>query len=138
MFIAMLTLDTGRLEFCNAGHNAPYRLKDGQLAPITTPSGIILGVKPDAIHSAGAITLSSGETLFLFTDGVTEATNADLELFGKERLESILVRSEGRTSSEIIDAVTTELHAFVGAAEASDDITMLVLRRLTIVENGAG
>lgn len=130
MFIAMLSPDTGRLEFCNAGHNPPYRLKEGRLAPIDTPNGIILGVDPDAIHRAGVLTLSTGETLFLYTDGVTEASNAAFELFGKERLESVLLRSDGRSSSDIIDAVATDVRDFVGAAEVSDDITMLALRRV--------
>jgi phosphoserine phosphatase RsbU/P len=130
MFFAMLAPPTGVVEFCNAGHNSPYRLKGSELAPIEDAKGIVLGVRPDASHAAGRLTLAVGEAIFLFSDGVTEAANPASELFSEQRLESVLRRVGGRTSAEIINAVAAEVKSFAGAAQPSDDITMLTLRRL--------
>jgi len=129
LFFALLTPATGEVEYCNAGHNPPYRLKGGDLAPIEDARGIILGVRASATHPAGRLRLAPGETIYLFTDGVTEAIDAAAEQFSEERLEAVLRRSGGKPSAEIIDAVAAGLRGFVGGAEASDDITMLALRR---------
>jgi len=130
MFFALLAPATGELEFCNAGHSPPYRLKGDELAPIDGPKGIILGVRGDAIHPAGRLALAVGEMIYLFTDGVSEAMNAAGEMFSEDRLEMALGRSIGRSSAEIVAAVHSELRDFVGTAEASDDVTMLALRRI--------
>ena len=130
MFFAMLDPGTGEVAFCNAGHNPPYRLKGAELAPIEDAKGIILGVRPDAVHQAGRLTLSPGETIYLFTDGVPEAANPAGELFSEARLEAVLRRLNGAGSADIINTVAAEVRGFVGNAQPSDDITMLALRRL--------
>jgi phosphoserine phosphatase RsbU/P len=130
MFFAMLAPATGEILFCNAGHNAPYRLKGSELVPIDHARGIVLGVRPDAAHETGRLTLAAGETIYLFSDGVTEAANPAYELFSEERLESVLRRLGGSTSADVVNAVAAEVKRFAGAAEPSDDITMLALRRL--------
>jgi phosphoserine phosphatase RsbU/P len=131
MFFTILDPATGDLEFCNAGHNPPYRLKGGQLAAIEEPRGIVLGVRPDAAHQTGRFSLAPGETIYLFTDGVTEAKDAGATLFSEARLEAVLRRAGGGSSAAVVNAVVAEVGRFVGAAEAADDITMLALRRLT-------
>jgi phosphoserine phosphatase RsbU/P len=131
MFFAILDPATGDLEFCNAGHNPPYRLKGGQLAAIEEPRRIVLGVRPDAVHQTGRFSLEQSEAIYLFTDGVTEAQNAGAALFSEARLEAVLRRAGGQGSADLVNAVVAELSSFVGAAETSDDITMLALRRLT-------
>ena len=130
MFFAMLAPATGEVAFCNAGHNAPYRLKGGELVPIDEPKGLILGIRPEAEYEAGRLTLAAGETIFLFTDGVTEAANPAFGMFSEERLEAVLRGASGRTSADIIAAVVAEVKRFAGTALPSDDITMLALRRL--------
>ena len=130
MFFAMLAPATGEVAFCNAGHNAPYRLKGGELAPIDEPRGLILGVRPEAEYEAGRLTLAAGETIYLFTDGVTEAANQAFGMFSEERLEAVLRGASGRTSAEVVAAVVAEVKRFAGTALPSDDITMLALRRL--------
>jgi phosphoserine phosphatase RsbU/P len=130
MFFAMLAPATGEVEFCNAGHNAPYRLKGGELVPIDEPRGLILGVRPEAEYEAGRLTLAAGETIFLFTDGVTEAANPTFGMLSEERLEAVLRGASGRTSADIVAAVVAEVKRFAGTALPSDDITMLALRRL--------
>jgi phosphoserine phosphatase RsbU/P len=129
LFFAMLDMATGEISFCNAGHNPPYRIKGGQLVQIDEPRGIILGVRPEAVHATGRLTLAPGETIFLFTDGVTEANNRAAELFSESRLEIVLRRASGRSSADVIEAVAVELRGFVGTAQPSDDITMLAVRK---------
>jgi sigma-B regulation protein RsbU (phosphoserine phosphatase) len=130
LFFAMLSPDNGRLEFCNAGHNAPYWLKGNKLEAVEEPKGIILGVRSDAVYETGLITLSPGESIYVFSDGVTEASNQEGEMFGEQRLEAVLQRSADHSSAEIVKSVTAAVRGFVGAAPPSDDITMLAVRRL--------
>jgi len=130
LFFAMLAPATGELSFCNAGHNAPYRLDGNSLTAIDGAKGIILGVKPDAVYDTGQISLATGEMVYLFTDGITEASNAIDELFGEARLEAVLRGGAGRASAEIVSSVTEAVKSFVGTALPSDDITMIAVRRL--------
>ena len=74
--------------------------------------------------------LEPGETLVMFTDGVTEAMDIDYKEFGEERLEATLKKSAGQNCRQIIDAIQAEVANFVGEAEQSDDITMFTLKRL--------
>jgi sigma-B regulation protein RsbU (phosphoserine phosphatase) len=130
LFFAMLAPATGELSFCNAGHNAPYRLDGNSLAAIDGAKGIILGVKPDAVYETGRLSLAAGEMVYLFTDGVTEASNAIDELFGEARLEAALRGAADRASAKIISSVAEAVKGFVGTALPSDDITMIAVRRL--------
>jgi len=130
LFFAMLAPQTGELEYCNAGHNEPYRLNGGALEAITGAKGIILGVRPDAVYATGQISLAPGESIYLFTDGVTEAHNAAGELYSEQRLETVLRDAAGRPSAELVKSVSEALRGFVGNALPSDDITMLAVRRL--------
>ena len=131
LFFAMLRPATGELEFCNAGHNVPYRLNGQGLAAIEGAKGIILGVRPDAIYATGRTALAPGESIYVFTDGVTEAADSEGELFAEARLEAVLGAGAACSrAAEIVKAVGDAVRSFVGAALPSDDITMLAVRRL--------
>jgi len=130
MFFAMLAPESGELEYCNAGHNAPYRLSGSTIEPIEGAKGIILGVRPDAAYETGRLTLAPGEGVYVFTDGVTEANNVDEELFSEARLEAVLRDAPGFSACDIVKAVADAVRGFVGAALPSDDITMMAIRRL--------
>jgi sigma-B regulation protein RsbU (phosphoserine phosphatase) len=130
LFFAMIEPATGELEFCNAGHNAPYRLNGKTVETIEGGKGIILGVRPDAVYSTGRLALAPGDGVYLFTDGVTEANNAAEELFGETRLEAVLRAADGAPCAEIVKSVAYAVRGFVGDALPSDDITMLAIRRL--------
>jgi sigma-B regulation protein RsbU (phosphoserine phosphatase) len=131
LFFAMLRPSNGEVEFCNAGHNAPYRLNGQGLAAIEGGKGIILGVRPDAVYVTGRTSLAPGESIYVFTDGVTEAANLEGELFAEARLESVLRAATGCASAAaIVKAVDEAVRGFVGTALPSDDITMLTVRRL--------
>jgi phosphoserine phosphatase RsbU/P len=131
LFFAMLASGTGEVEFCNAGHNAPYRLSGDRVEAIEGGKGIILGVRPDAVYATGRLTLEAGESIYIYTDGVTEAEDPQQDMFSEPRLEAVLRASAGRTSAELVKAVTEAVRAYVGTALPSDDITMMAIRRLT-------
>jgi sigma-B regulation protein RsbU (phosphoserine phosphatase) len=130
LFFAILSPATGELAYCNAGHNPPYRLSAAGLAALDDAKGVILGIVPEAVYQTGRITLSPGEALYLFTDGVTEANDAAGELFSEQRLETLLRGLAGRSATDIVNAVTQSVHQFVGSALAFDDIAMMAVRRL--------
>ena len=130
LFFAMIEPATGELEFCNAGHNAPYRLNGKTVETIEGGKGIILGVRPHAVYTTGRLALAPGDGVYLFTDGVTEANNAAEELFGEMRLEAVLRAADGAPCAEIVKSIAQAVRGFVGNALPSDDITMLAIRRL--------
>ena len=130
MFFGMLTPGSGEVEFCNAGHNAPYRLNGKAVETIEGAKGIILGIRPDAVYASARLLLAPGEGIYVFTDGVTEANNATEEMFGETRLEGVLRAAAGAPSAEIVKSVAEAVRGFVGTALPFDDITMLALRRL--------
>jgi sigma-B regulation protein RsbU (phosphoserine phosphatase) len=130
LFFAMFTPASGEVEFCNAGHNAPYRLNGKAVETIEGAKGIILGVRPDAVYASGQLLLAPGEGIYVFTDGVTEANNTTEEMFGETRLEAVLRAAAGAPSAEIVKSVAEAVRGFVGSALPFDDITMLAIRRL--------
>jgi phosphoserine phosphatase RsbU/P len=130
LFFAMLAPATGEVEFCNAGHNPPYHLNGQGAVAIEGGKGIILGVNPKAVYATGRLSLATGEGIYVFTDGVTEANNTAEELFGEPRLEAALRAAAASGSAEIVKSVAEAVRGFVGNALPFDDITMLVIRRL--------
>jgi sigma-B regulation protein RsbU (phosphoserine phosphatase) len=130
LFFAMIAPATGELEFCNAGHNAPYRLNGKTVETIEGAKGVILGIRADAVYASQRLSLAPGEGIYVFTDGVSEANNAAEEMFGEMRLEAVLRATAATPCAEIIKSVARAVRSFVGNALPSDDITMLAIRRL--------
>lgn len=127
-FYAILNILTGELVYCNAGHNQPVACLSGEKAkmlPLT--GGMALGVMPGCAYAERTLQLSKGDSLFFYTDGVTEAMNPANDLFGDQRLLSVCEESRGLSSERIVTEVSTALGAFVGEAEQSDDVTMMAL-----------
>ena len=129
VFAAVLDADSGTLEYWNAGHDAPL-LKSAQLGSLESAhGGPPLGVLDEFDYGSDRATLFPGDTLVLFTDGVTEAINAAGEFYGRQRLETVLARaSADTTAKDLLQMILDDLREFVGAAEPSDDVTLLVLR----------
>jgi len=130
VFYAVYNVRTGLVSYCNAGHNPPLVLRaDGTIEELPLTRDIVLGIESDISFHESSLQLASGDTLFMFTDGVNEATNADQQEFGMERLNATLDSMKGASCQQIIDGVKAAVTSFVGQAEQSDDITMLVLKR---------
>jgi sigma-B regulation protein RsbU (phosphoserine phosphatase) len=129
VFYGILHTDTGELEYCIAGHNPPYLLlKSGGVRELTEPAGLMAGAFEHAVYQTGHVLMNPGETMFLFTDGVTEAANEEGEFFSDERLAKVLNRFNGGPPEELISTVVSEVRAFSAGAVQSDDITAVALR----------
>jgi sigma-B regulation protein RsbU (phosphoserine phosphatase) len=131
IFLGILNISTGELEYCNGGHNPPYLLEPGEADPIQelpTTEGMAMGVMADFNFTAKRTTLAPGTALFVFTDGVTEAMNARNELFTEARLENILTPLTELPVREIAEQVLQEIDSFSSGIPQSDDITMLTIR----------
>jgi adenylate cyclase len=131
VFAGILDLRTGELNWCNAGHDPPFSLRPEQKAPkrLEGRSGPPLCVVEGYAYDSERYRLSPGETLCLFTDGVTEAMNAANELYGRPRLASALQSLMGVTGAlQVVDAIRDDVRGFVANTERSDDLTILALR----------
>ena len=130
VFYGIYNIQTGVVSFCNAGHNPPYILKaDGRVESLPMPKNPFVGAVEDITYHEEKLQLEKGDTLFMFTDGVNEAMNEHFEEFGDARLEKTLKDATTHGCQEVINAVTADVKAYVGTAEQSDDVTMLVLKR---------
>lgn len=133
VFAGCLNLKTGELVFSNAGHNAPYWLgKDGSVKPLTQALGVPLGILDDHLYETASLRLKPGDSLFLYTDGVTEAFSREGKDFSLERLERWLEHkgAAGVGAYDLVEGAFQAVKAFTGDAPQSDDITVLALRYL--------
>jgi serine phosphatase RsbU (regulator of sigma subunit) len=112
----------------NAGHMAPLVLRDFTLEELPHGS-VALGMVPVTPYSEQVVELSPGDTLLVYSDGVTEAMNAAREFFGDERLRDVLSRQRGRPAAEAGAAIVDAVTRFVGDAPVHDDVSLVVLRR---------
>jgi adenylate cyclase len=131
VFAAVLDVQTGALEYCNAGHDRPY-VKAGLGGPLTqlgAASGPPLCVMEDYAYSSARTRLRRGDCLVLFTDGVTDARNTTGEMFGRHRLEALLADLPSDSSPEAITtAIQKAVTRFAAGTEPADDLAILVLR----------
>lgn len=131
VFAGALDLTSGRLEYCNAGHEPPFtRRVGGQLRRLPTAERPPIGVPEKFPFATATVQLAPGEWLCAVTDGVTEAMDASGALYGVQRLEQVLGSLPAQASpEEITAAVRDDVKRFVAEASASDDLTLLALRR---------
>ena len=131
MFYGILDPTSGRFDYANAGHNPPFLVgADGQVTDLPSTSGVVVGVMPGLDYNEGAVEMNPGDTLFLYTDGISEAMNDADEEFGEERLVDVLAEDTQAPIRSVIDNVSNAVEAFVVDAPQSDDITCMVLRYL--------
>jgi len=132
VWVGILDLETGRVVFANAGHNPPLCLRGGQPPQwLRERSGYPLACFDNASYKQLEITLAPGDSLFLYTDGVTEAMNAKGELFGEARLEEALTvarEAEACTPNQLVKSVRQAVHGFVDNAPQADDLTILAVQ----------
>ena len=129
-FIARIGPD-GRMSFSNAGHNYPVVARRDGRQVLLERGGLVLGVMESAHYEEDAINLETGDRVVLYTDGITEAVNAEGELYGEDRLHAVIRDlSHDLTAREVADAILEALAAFRNGIEARDDMTLMVLRVL--------
>ena len=124
-----LDLNTGLLRFANAGHNPPLvKHADGSFEYLRTRAGFVLAGLDGVRYKPQELQLQPGDIVYLYTDGVTEATNADMTLFGEQRLLDALNSQEFDSAEAICKFIKAEVDGFVGDAPQFDDITMVALK----------
>ena len=127
-WMGILNLTTGNVQFANAGHNPPLlKRADGSFEYLKTRAGFVLAGMEGVRYRVGEITLSPGDRLFLYTDGVPEATNLDNKLYGEDRLLAFMNENGRVAATELLPALKANIDEFVGEAPQFDDITMLML-----------
>jgi sigma-B regulation protein RsbU (phosphoserine phosphatase) len=120
-------LTDGLLRYCNAGHNAPFLVSATDMVRLDI-GGTVVGLFESSHYDTGEVRVAPGDLLVIFSDGVTEAVDADGEEFGDERLAACLATVRGRSAAETLRAVQDAVSAFVGTEPARDDMTVMVLR----------
>lgn len=130
LFVGVLNLQTGHLYYCNAGHDAPL-LAGAGVGLLPCDSNIPVGVMPTWKYSLQEALIYTGTAIFLFTDGLTEAENAEQAQFQMERVTQVAEQALANKQlqpRQLIGLMTDAVHSFVGDAEQSDDLTMMVIQ----------
>jgi len=131
IFYGILNTRTGEINYCNGGHNPPYILRrNGQIETAETTGGLVLGAMKNTAYKAKKISLQSGEGIYLFTDGVTEAMDRNNDQFTEARLEENLKGWPGTPLPDFVRNVIEEVKTFSNGARQADDITILALKYL--------
>ena len=128
MFFGLLDTNSGVLKYVNAGHDYPLLLKNGERIPLSI-GGIVLGAFEEAVFEEGEVVIDSGDSIFLYSDGITEAMGPEAEFFGLERLYDFLkiIKFDGAKRS--INGLFSKIDEFTSDIPASDDRTAVWLSR---------
>ena len=126
-WMGILDITTGNMKFANAGHNPPIlKRANGNFEYLKTRAGFVLAGMDGINYRAGELMLYPGDRLFLYTDGVPEATNAENKLYGEDRLIDFMNKNVNTKATDLLPALKANIDEFVGDAPQFDDITMLM------------
>ncbi|MDO8873408.1 MAG: SpoIIE family protein phosphatase [Methanoregula sp.] len=129
LFYGILEVDSHTLTYVNAGHNPPIICHaEDELLTELTATGIAIGALSDAEYTKETAALNAGDIVVLYTDGITEAENAQQDMFGEERLHEVIRAFRKLPAQEIIAAILKSVQSFCGNYPQSDDITLMVIR----------
>ena len=132
VFYGVLDTRSGAFEYSNGGHNSPYLLsKDGSIKQIPEVGGLIIGAMRNSEYQSNVIMLQPGESIFFYTDGVTEAFNKEKEEYKEIRLEKVIEGKHSLSTTDLVTQVFEDVQTFTNGFEQSDDITCLALKYLT-------
>ena len=128
LFVGVINLKTGELRYCNAGHDSPVIVSEQSYELLPVDTNVPIGIVPDWTYTQQQTTIQSGSTIFLYTDGLTEAEEKDQKLFGEKRMLKTIEAGKTSDPETIINNMTNAIRLYVGDAEQSDDLTMLAIR----------
>jgi sigma-B regulation protein RsbU (phosphoserine phosphatase) len=128
-FLAGLDPATGRLDFVNAGHNPPLLVRAGGQVETLSDGGLVLGIFDDVVYDGGYVEMRPGDTLVVYSDGVTETWDPDGVEFAEERLRALAVLNRTVDAEALQRAILREIERFEAGARATDDRTIVVLKR---------
>jgi sigma-B regulation protein RsbU (phosphoserine phosphatase) len=128
VFCAILNTKTGDIRFANAGHNPPLIMDAQGIRYLKPKPGFVLGPMPDTIFETERLALNPGDTLFLYTDGVTEAENEEQKLYGEPELKNALHRAPRKDLADLIHFIRREVTRHANGTPQSDDVTMVAIK----------
>jgi len=128
VFCAILNTRSGALRFASAGHNPPAVIAGGHARYLDVIPGIVLGPMPDAVYTTEEMIMRPGDTLFLYTDGITEAKNREEALYGETRLLAELQHHVRSTPADLIHSIRDDVTRFANGSPQSDDVTMVAIQ----------
>ena len=126
LFVGVLDIASGRLTYSNAGHDRPYIVSGEAVRSLQAKSNLPIGVMEDTAYQTQETQIVAGDMVMLYTDGLTEAMNAEQALFGQQRIVET-VRGNGASPKHLLDSLSQAVAKFVDGAEQSDDLTMLAI-----------
>lgn len=129
LFLGKLNLVTGVLKYCSAGHPPAFLLRAGGKLERLSEGGLLLGVVPDATYECGVRRLNSGDTLLVYSDGITESVNEAGEEFGYARLETQMRRAQSNSADAVLFSVLGAVQDFAATCALVDDMSLAVVRR---------
>lgn len=135
-WMGVLDIQSGNLTYVNAGHNPPLLCSEGKYSFLRSKPGFVLAGMDSIHYRQAALQMMPNDKIYLYTDGVTEATNTSYELYGDERLLSFLNAHSDSSGKTLLTAIRNDINSFAGDAEQFDDITMLHLEYKGTVDNG--
>ena len=129
LFYAVLEAASGTVAYSNAGHEAPFLIDSNANATRLTAGGLVLGIMEDVEYEEAVARLSPGDLLVLCSDGITEALNAEGELFGSERTLALLRDHRDKSARQILDLLIAAIREYAGPMKQADDITLVIVKR---------
>ncbi len=130
LFLGIIDLETGRMRYVNCGHPPAFvvRKENGEIEKLTR-TGLALGMMNTVQFTQGLSTLNVGDSLIVYSDGITEAMNSTEEMYEEERLTQLLTTTLGLDTSHMMEAILKSVSEFIGQAEQSDDVSIILTRR---------
>ncbi len=129
LFLGILDVETGILDYCNAAHSYPFLLRrNRELMQLEQTHGLPIGLYSNKTYKSHSVALSKGDVLFLYTDGVTDCKNLNSEMYGMERLSKFMAQTIDPEPKTMVDDLMKELADFKGETEQADDISLMALQ----------
>jgi len=129
IWFGKLNFTSGKLTYVNAGHNPPLIKRDnGNFEYLNDDPNLVVGIMEDMPYEKHEITLNKGDTIFLYTDGITDANDIDENFYGEKRLKETINKHKNAKPMDIINEINTDIDRFCESQEQYDDMTMLVVK----------
>jgi serine phosphatase RsbU (regulator of sigma subunit) len=128
-FLGILSVETGKLRYASAGHDPTILVRSNDQIELLMPTGMPLGLMPEAVYTVAEAALGVGDSIVLYTDGITEAANLQHEEFGRERLVEVCTKHRAEAPLELSKSIEVAVDAFVEGVPYHDDRTLVIVRR---------
>jgi serine phosphatase RsbU (regulator of sigma subunit)/pSer/pThr/pTyr-binding forkhead associated (FHA) protein len=128
-FLGILSVETGKLRYASAGHDPTILVRSDDDVELLMPTGMPLGLMPEAVYTEEEATLEAGDSLVLYTDGITEAANPEHEEYGRERLVEVCTKHRAEAPLELSKSIEIAVDDFVQGVPFHDDRTLVIVRR---------